>query len=183
MYETKRLILREWQAGDLEPFVAMNQDPNVMQYFPSTYSREQSMQQIANYQTALQKYCYTMFACELKTTKEFIGFVGLMRRESGYPFAPCTEIGWRIAYEFWNNGYATEAAFKCLDLGFKNFNLDKIGTLKSPPLFHGNKLEDLPDWFEKYSFVDSLDISSNSFSTFPKILSRHLLPSFQIKSM
>lgn len=126
MYETKRLILREWQAGDLEPFVAMNQDPNVMQYFPSTYSREQSMQQIANYQTALQKYCYTMFACELKTTKEFIGFVGLMRRESGYPFAPCTEIGWRIAYEFWNNGYATEAAFKCLDLGFKNFNLDKI---------------------------------------------------------
>ena len=34
--ETPRLILRQWQASDYEPFIAMNMDSEVMRYFPAT---------------------------------------------------------------------------------------------------------------------------------------------------
>jgi N-carbamoylputrescine amidase len=35
--ETPRLILRDWREEDLEPFAALNADPEVMRYFPSTH--------------------------------------------------------------------------------------------------------------------------------------------------
>lgn len=41
-------------------------------------------------------------------------------------FTPCVEIGWRLAYPYWGQGFAVEAANKCLDLGFNRFNLDEI---------------------------------------------------------
>lgn len=36
------------------------------------------------------------------------------------------EIGWRLAKEFWKQGYATEGAKAVLDYGFNILNLDKI---------------------------------------------------------
>ena len=39
---TERLLLREWQPADLEPFAAMNADPSVMEHFVSPLSREES---------------------------------------------------------------------------------------------------------------------------------------------
>ncbi len=33
--ETDRLILRTWNDDDLQPMFAINQDPKVMEYFPS----------------------------------------------------------------------------------------------------------------------------------------------------
>jgi RimJ/RimL family protein N-acetyltransferase len=39
---TPRLILRQWQQSDLEPFAAMNSDADVMRYYPAPWSREQS---------------------------------------------------------------------------------------------------------------------------------------------
>lgn len=40
--ETPRLILRQWQASDLDTFAHLNADPEVMLYFPSTLSKQQS---------------------------------------------------------------------------------------------------------------------------------------------
>ena len=36
------------------------------------------------------------------------------------------EIGWRLAKDFWKQGYATEGAKAALDYGFNVLNLDKI---------------------------------------------------------
>lgn len=41
--ETDRLILRDLQESDLPALVAMNQDPEVMQYFPKPYSQAESL--------------------------------------------------------------------------------------------------------------------------------------------
>lgn len=41
---TKRLILRPWQEEDLQPFAQLNGDPQVMEYFPSLLSKEESDQ-------------------------------------------------------------------------------------------------------------------------------------------
>lgn len=42
MLETDRLILRQWQDADIEPFARMNADLEVMRYFPGVLSFEES---------------------------------------------------------------------------------------------------------------------------------------------
>src|SRR5919202_823953 len=39
---TRRLLLRQWRDADLEPFAALNADPQTMRYFPAPLSREES---------------------------------------------------------------------------------------------------------------------------------------------
>lgn len=38
MIRTDRLVLRQWNSADFEPFAALNADPRVMEYFPSAES-------------------------------------------------------------------------------------------------------------------------------------------------
>ena len=126
MYETKRLILREWQDSDLAPFIAMGQDPLVMEYFPSLLNPEESSAMIERVKLVFKESGFCFYACELKTSREFIGFIGLSAPKFQANFTPCVEIGWRIASKHWGKGYATEGALKCLEVGFNQFNLDEI---------------------------------------------------------
>lgn len=41
-------------------------------------------------------------------------------------FTPAVEIGWRLAYEYWGHGYATEGALASLQYGFETLNLNEI---------------------------------------------------------
>jgi RimJ/RimL family protein N-acetyltransferase len=40
--DTDRLYLRRWVPSDRQPFAELNADPEVMRYFPSTLSQEES---------------------------------------------------------------------------------------------------------------------------------------------
>ena len=74
--ETERLVLRDWKSRDLKPFAAMNQDPVVTEFLiPLT--EEQTSERIAHYQKHFQEHGFGFFACDLKTTGQFIGFIGL----------------------------------------------------------------------------------------------------------
>lgn len=126
MYETTRLILRPWQASDIEPFVQLNQDPQVMEFFPGIYTVEETIEQVEKFKQHFVQHKYTMYACELKNTNEFIGFIGLMYRDFVANFTPCVEIGWRLAYKHWGQGLAVEAAQQCLNIGVNEFNLNEI---------------------------------------------------------
>ncbi len=107
---TERLLLRDWRETDREPWVAMNADPEVMRYFPSTRSRADSDQAMDRFQAMLRRQGYGLWAVEVPATGEFIGFVGLNPAPDDYPAAPAMEIGWRLARSSWGHGYATEAA-------------------------------------------------------------------------
>lgn len=128
---SERLILREWIESDLEPFIALNQDEKVMEFFPSVLSKTET----ENFATRIKKHFadhgFGLYACELKSTQEFIGFVGLSIPNFEVHFTPCVEIGWRIAAKFWNQGYATEAASAVLEFGFKNLALKEIVSFTS----------------------------------------------------
>lgn len=125
-FETDRLLLRKWAQSDSEAFFEINADPSVMQYFPSVYSRERSdgMMQLCN--TEIEQYGYSFWAVERKNTKTLIGFVGLHNFDANLEFCPCVEIGWRLARLQWGNGFATEAASACLNIGFTKFDLETI---------------------------------------------------------
>ena len=126
MYETKRLILREWQDSDLAPFIAMGQDHLVMEHFPGLLTPEESSAMIDRIKVIFKENGFCFYACELKATREFVGFIGLSVPRFKAHFTPCVEIGWRIASQHWGKGYATEGALKCLEIGFNEFNLDEI---------------------------------------------------------
>ena len=133
MYETNRLILREWQDKDSEPFVKLNQDPDVMEFFPKLKTKDETIASITSIKNGFKEKYFGLYACELKDTHQFIGFVGLDIPVFEAPFTPCVEIGWRIAKEFWGQGLAVEAAHKCFEIGFNIFNLDEIVSFTAIP--------------------------------------------------
>ena len=120
LLETSRLLLRKWDMdSDLLPFTAIVQDPNVMEYYPALGDEEWAKGIIKIHNEQLDKNGLGLLACVLKSTREFIGYTGLMVPGFQAHFTPCVEIGWRLAHHAWGKGYATEAAQACLEHGLK----------------------------------------------------------------
>lgn len=126
MHRTERLILREWVADDVEPFVEMCADLEVMEHFPHPLTRDESLAFIELVRHKFVENGFGLWA--LECNGRFAGFVGLNRTNA--PFSaqpePCHEVGWRLAKWAWGNGYATEAAREALRVGFEELNLDII---------------------------------------------------------
>lgn len=97
-----------------------------MKYFPKTLSKEETQEFINILKSKFEKDGYSFLAVELKSTHEFIGMIGLSIPGYTTPFTPCVEIGWRLAFDHWNKGYATEGALACLEYGFQELKLEKI---------------------------------------------------------
>ena len=114
--ETDRLILRSWRADDLQEFIAMNCNPCVMKYFPALLTAQETEAFYGRIQEEFATKGWGLYAVELKSTGRFIGYVGL--HEIGFEayFTPGVEIGWRLAADYHNQGYATEAAKGVLQL-------------------------------------------------------------------
>lgn len=125
---TSRLVLREWRDDDIEPFAAMNSDPKVMEYFPSSLSRTESDAFAASIRARFAESGWGLFAVEVTGVKEFAGFVGLseLGPHEPFEFAPAVEIGWRLALDAWGHGYATEAALAVLGLAFGELGLSEV---------------------------------------------------------
>jgi len=126
MLVTERLILRPWREEDKEPFARMNANPEVMRYFSSILSREESDAQVEWFDKHMSEYGYCMWVAEEKETGDFAGFVGLNNIGHDLPFTPAVEIGWRLSSAYWGKGYATEAAQASLKDGFDRAGLGQI---------------------------------------------------------
>ncbi|CDZ80213.1 hypothetical protein BN1013_00719 [Candidatus Rubidus massiliensis] len=126
MIETNRLLLRPWKTSDLIPFARMNRDTNVMEYFPSLLSEEESNAFAYQIMQHFDLHGYGFWAVSEKTGCPFIGFIGLRLDTFEAPFTPAVEIGWRLASAYWNKGYGTEGALAALQYGFKQLNLKEI---------------------------------------------------------
>lgn len=129
--ETSRLRLRSWREEDLEPFAALNADPEVMRHFPATLTREQSDAFVATIQRGFEERGYGLWALEVRADGCFVGFVGLTIPHFPAAFMPCVEIGWRIAREHWGCGFAPEAARASLTHGFDAAGLGEIVSFTS----------------------------------------------------
>jgi 3-dehydroquinate dehydratase / shikimate dehydrogenase len=127
--KTERLILRPWCEQDLELFAKLNADPKVMEYFPATLSKAESDQLAQRIKTKMDEKGWGLWAVSVPGIEEFIGFIGLNSVDQTSlptPFSPAVEVGWRIAFEHWGKGYATEGAKAALTYGFETLNLGEI---------------------------------------------------------
>lgn len=114
--ETDRLLLRAWKREDLPLFIAMNKDERVMKYFPAPLTDVETEAFFNRIQDEFERKGWGLYAVELKKSGKFIGYVGL--HEIGFEahFTPGVEIGWRLAADYHNLGYATEAAERVMSI-------------------------------------------------------------------
>lgn len=114
IFKSERLGFRNWNLADIEKLHEINSDKDVMAFFPSIPTKEQTTEFVSRMikQFETKGYCY--FAVDTLNENKFIGFIGLSEQIFEADFTPCVDIGWRIKKEFWNKGFATEGAKKCL---------------------------------------------------------------------
>jgi RimJ/RimL family protein N-acetyltransferase len=123
---TPRLLLRQWRESDREPYAALNADPRVMRFFPGAQSREVSDRSIDVWRAEMVERGWSNWAVEVVESGAFAGFIGLSVPKRALPFTPCVEVGYRLAQDYWGQGYATEGAKAALDVGFKKLGLEEI---------------------------------------------------------
>jgi RimJ/RimL family protein N-acetyltransferase len=129
---TERLILREWRREDRAPFAALNADPRVMEFLPGLLSRADSDAMTDRIETHFAEHGCGFWAVEVAGVAPFIGIVGLAIPGFTAHFTPCIEVGWRLAYDYWGKGYASEAARAALDDGFGRLGCDEIVSFTVP---------------------------------------------------
>lgn len=126
MLTTPRLRLRLWRDEDLEPFAALNADPRVRQFFPSIQTHQESAQSVQIIRNHFEQRGFGLWAVDVTGGAPFIGFIGLAVPSFEAPFTPCVELGYRLAFEHWGRGYATEGSRAALAFGFSTVGLSEI---------------------------------------------------------
>lgn len=115
---TSRLLMRRWQRRDRSPFADINADPEVMQYFPSSLTRQESDDLVDRIEEHFVEHGYGLWALEVQG--RLLGFTGLSWATWEADFTPAVEVGWRLARTAWGRGYASEAASAALSRGFQD---------------------------------------------------------------
>ena len=126
LFKSERLGFRNWKGSDTKPFGEMNQDLEVMEFFPDTLSEQQSSEMIDRMKVHFENHGFTFYAVDELATNKFIGFIGLVRPKFEAFFTPCVEIGWRLGREFWNKGYATEGALMVMKHAFNALGIEEL---------------------------------------------------------
>ncbi|WP_057937644.1 GNAT family N-acetyltransferase [Algoriphagus resistens] len=130
LFQSQRLGFRTWLPSDLPAFSEMNADKETMTFFQHPLSEKESqalMDRMARLY-AERNHCY--FAVELLENRQFLGMIGLGTKTFQADFTPCVDIGWRIRKEYWNQGYASEGAGRCL-VHAKKLGIKKVYSLAS----------------------------------------------------
>lgn len=123
LLETKRTIMRNLTIDDADDFYALNLDPEVIQYTGDlAFENVQVAKEFLNNYDQYEKYGVGRLAVIEKATSTFIGWCGLKYSEDKDEY----DIGFRFFRPYWNKGFATETATKCLEFGFHELGISKI---------------------------------------------------------
>jgi RimJ/RimL family protein N-acetyltransferase len=132
------LVLRQWKDSDLEDYVRMNADVEVMRYFPAVLTRAESSASFERMRRAIDERGWGLWAVDVDGA--FAGLTGLNVATFPAPFTPCTEISWRFRREFWGRGLATRAALEALRIGFAELKLHEIVSFTATPNVRSQRL-------------------------------------------
>jgi RimJ/RimL family protein N-acetyltransferase len=126
---TSRLLLRAWRREDEAPFAELNADAKVTELLLGPFSREQSDAQVESFRKHFLHQGFGRWAVEIPGVASFIGMVGISTIPYQAHFTPGVEIVWRLARQYWEQGFATEAARAALAFGFEHAGLQEIVAL------------------------------------------------------
>jgi RimJ/RimL family protein N-acetyltransferase len=131
--ETERLLLREFDEDDVEPFYALGSDPAILRYTGDPggglASIEQALEVLRSRPLAdYEKYGFGRWACVYKASDSVIGFAGLKYLDDLRE----VDIGYRLLPAYWGLGLATEAGRAVLNYGFTRLGLSRVIGLVVP---------------------------------------------------
>ncbi|WP_439151748.1 GNAT family N-acetyltransferase [Winogradskyella sp.] len=126
--ETPHLILRPVILGDIDDFFELDSNPNVHKFLGNNPVKtiDQSKEMINDILKQYGEFGMGRLAIIKKDTKEFIGWSGIKYEQNLRKAFNYYDLGYRLKEQFWNKGFATEAALASLDHGFNTLKLKKI---------------------------------------------------------
>jgi RimJ/RimL family protein N-acetyltransferase len=106
----------------------MNTDKKVMGFFPNILNFDQTRNAIKQYGARIEENGWCFRALERKVNRKFIDLVSLA--PTGYlPLNNEVEVGWRLAKDYWHQGYGIEAAHRAMNFAFDELYSEKVATL------------------------------------------------------
>ena len=114
--ETRRLRLREMDAGDYDALYAVLGDPDIMRHYPYAFDKARVRAWIERNRERYRVFGFGLWAVCLRETGEMIGDCGLTMQLIGGVIRP--EIGYHIRADMQRRGYAREAASAVRDWAF-----------------------------------------------------------------
>ena len=126
--ETSRLRLRSMRPSDIDELIYIFGDPKVMASFNTDpFDRTQMQHWIEGNLEHQTMYGYGLFSVVLKSKGVLIGECGLehMTVDGNQE----TELGYDFRSDYWNQGFATEAAMAVRDYAFNVLHLPGLISL------------------------------------------------------
>jgi ribosomal-protein-alanine N-acetyltransferase len=131
MFDTDRLILREYSPEDFVSLHAILSDPGTMKFWPAPFTEEQTKgwieRSIKSYKASLSPLRLTGFgrwAVILKEDGKQIGDAGIISAEINDKTE--NDLGYIIHKDFWKLGYGYEAASACMKYGFEKPGIKRM---------------------------------------------------------
>lgn len=126
--ETPRLRLRPMRESDLDDLLQIFGDPRVMASFESApFDRAQMSRWLQRNLDHQERYGYGLFSVILKAENLLIGNCGL--EHMTVDGVQETELGYDFRSDYWNRGFATEAATAVRDYAFQELQLPRLISL------------------------------------------------------
>ena len=119
---TARLVLTPLLPSDFAAAYAVASDARVMAHLGGAQSEGECAAWLDRQLAHWRAHGYGRYRVE--ADERVIGFVGL--RHFDAPPSSGVELAWRIAFEEWGKGYATEAARACIEQGFAVLGLEEL---------------------------------------------------------
>lgn len=121
--KTPRLVLKRFSIRDAAGFFELNSDPEVLRFsgdipFASIKEARTFIRAYRQYDL----YGFGRWSVYLLDTNEYLGFCGLNFSTAKQE----VDLGFRLMRRVWGQGFATEAGFACLRIGFSKYGLEKI---------------------------------------------------------
>ena len=129
--ETERLILRRLSTADGQFILTLLNEPSFLRYIGDKKVRtlEDAAQYIVNGPVAsYERHGFGLGMVELRESRTPIGMCGLLKRDE----LPDPDIGFAFLPDFWNRGFAFEAATAVLGDARERLGLERILAITTP---------------------------------------------------
>jgi RimJ/RimL family protein N-acetyltransferase len=128
--ETQRLLLRRFTIDDAQFILTLLNEPSFLRFIGDKKVRnlDDARQYILNGPVAsYEQHGFGLCLVELRESHTPIGMCGLLKREE----LPGPDIGFALLPDFWNKGFAFEAATAVLDDAHERLKLQRIVAITS----------------------------------------------------
>ena len=122
--ETARLLLRPMTLADAAELYRLVNDIDIARNtmtIPHPYPEGMAEEWIATHQEKFETNTEVVFGIERRDDHAFIGVIGVMPEPHDQ-----AEFGYWIGKEYWNRGYATEAAAAAIGYAFGTLGVNRV---------------------------------------------------------